>query len=95
MIGIADATSAKRSSVQARGFERHVALVVDGERRARDVGAARASCEDQASAVHYLRFPLRRGCAPRARESGKDARSSCVMDHPVYAARAASRRRRS
>src|SRR6202167_6826385 len=57
MIEIGDKEERETFLVKARGFERHVALVVDGKRIGAKWEKAR-ELEDRASAVNYLRFSL-------------------------------------
>ncbi len=75
----------------ARGFERHVAIVVDGERQP-GVWEPSRELEDRASAVLYLRFPLSDGAAEAFRDAAKGARDvaglELVVTHPAYAASA-------
>jgi hypothetical protein len=87
MIEIGDRDEREAFLVKARGFERHVALVVDGER----IGAKwekTRELEDRASAVNYLRFSLSSNAAAYLREKRRDARVDLLVDHPVYAATA-------
>jgi hypothetical protein len=86
MIEIIDNAVRDKFLVDAQGFERHVALVVDGEKHPATWDPAR-ELEDRTSAVHYLRFPLGAKSAAHIREKKKDARVEIVIDHPVYAAR--------
>jgi hypothetical protein len=88
MIEIGDKDVREAFLVQARGFERHVALVVDGERVPATWEKTR-ELEDRASAVNYLRFPLPPGAAAHLRAKGKDARLEIVIDHPAYSAKVA------
>jgi hypothetical protein len=88
MIEIIDTVERDKFLVDARGFERHVALVVDGSKHPATWDAAR-ELEDRTSAVHYLRFPLGAKSAGHIREKKKDARVEIVVDHPVYSVRAA------
>ncbi len=85
MIEIIDTAVRDKFLVDARGFERHVALVVDGEKNAATWDPAR-ELEDRTSAVHYLRFPLTAKSAAHIRAKTKDARVEIVVDHPVYQA---------
>ncbi len=87
MIEIGDKEEREAFLTQARGFERHVALVVDGEKIAASWEKSR-ELEDRASAVNYLRFSLSPKAAAHLRAKKKDARLELVVDHPVYAARA-------
>jgi hypothetical protein len=87
MIEIIDTTVRDAFLVAARGFERHVALVVDGEKHPAVWEAAR-ELDDRTSAVHYLRFPLGPKSAAYIRERAKDAKVEVVVDHPVYSVRA-------
>jgi len=88
MIEIPDKDAREAFLAEARGFQRHVALVVDGERMNATWEASR-ELEDRASAVNYLRFPLTPKGARHLAERGKDARVELIVDHPLYAARAA------
>src|ERR1700730_18397906 len=70
MIEIGDKDERDVFLAKARGFEKHVALVVDGER----VGAQwekTRELEDRASAVNYLRFSLSPKAAAHLRERKK------------------------
>jgi hypothetical protein len=87
MIEIIDTAVRDEFLVEARGFERHVALVVDGAKHPATWDPAR-ELEDRTSAVHYLRFPLGAKSAAHIREKTKDARVEIVIDHPVYSVRA-------
>jgi hypothetical protein len=90
MIEIPDATEREEFLEKARGFEQHVALYVDGERIQGTWDESRV-LPDRASAVLYIKFPLtsraseaiRRGPEPHV------PKVELVVDHPVYAARAA------
>jgi hypothetical protein len=88
MIEIPDPAARETFLAAAKGFERHVALVVDGEKVAARWEKSR-ELEDRASAVNYLQFPLSPAAAAHLRSKGKDARIEMVIDHPMYAARAA------
>jgi hypothetical protein len=70
---------------RARGFERHVALVVDGERNAATWDPSRV-LPDRASAVLYLKFPL----SPQAIEAmhRRKVQVALTVDHPAYRASA-------
>jgi hypothetical protein len=85
MIEIGDKDEREAFLVKARGFERHVALVVNGERVPATWEKTR-ELEDRASAVNYLRFPLPPKAASHLRTRGKDARLELLIDHPAYAA---------
>jgi hypothetical protein len=87
MIEIGDKDEREAFLGEARGFERHVALVVDGERVPAGWEKSR-ELEDRASAVNYLRFSLSPRAAAHLREKTKDARLEIVIDHPVYRAKA-------
>jgi Protein of unknown function (DUF3501) len=87
MIEIGDKDEREAFLANARGFERHVALVVDGERIPAKWEKGR-ELEDRASAVNYLRFSLSPKAAAHVREKKKDARLEMVIDHPVYKASA-------
>jgi hypothetical protein len=86
MIEIADTDVRDRFLVEARGFERAVALVVDGERQAAKWDPAR-ELPERTSAVHYLKFPLSEKAAAHLRAKTKDARIEMVVDHPAYQAK--------
>jgi hypothetical protein len=88
MIAIVDTVVRDEFLVKARGFERHVAVVVDGERCNATWDPTR-ELEDQTSAVHYLKFPLTPKAARHLREHGKDAKVEALIDLPLYEARAA------
>jgi hypothetical protein len=87
MIEIGDKEEREAFLVKARGFERHVALMVDGEKTPATWEKTR-ELEDRASAVNYLRFTLSPKAASHLREKTKDARLEMVIDHPAYAASA-------
>jgi hypothetical protein len=85
MIEIPDAAEREAFLDAAKGFEQHVALVVDGHRFAAAFDSTRV-LPDRASAVLYVKFPLSGPAieAIRARHAGV----SLVIDHPAYEARA-------
>ena len=87
MIEIPDKDARETFLVEARGFERHVALVVNGERVSASWEKSR-ELEDRASAVNYLRFLLSGAAATHLRQKKKDAQVEMIVDHPAYAARA-------
>src|ERR1700730_1961873 len=84
MIEVPEKEAREAFLVAARGFERQVALVVDGERQPATWERSR-ELEDRASAVNYLRFPLTPRAVAHLRERKKDARVEMVIDHPVHA----------
>ena len=86
MIEIIDTAVRDKFLVDARGFERHVALIVDGEKHPATWDPTR-ELEDRTSAVHYLRFPLGAKSAAHIREKKKDAHVELAIDHPVYGVR--------
>lgn len=88
MIEIPDKDEREAFLVKARGFERHVALLVNGEKVPARWEKTR-ELEDRASAVNYLRFSLSPKGANHVRAKTKDARVEMVIDHPVYAAKVA------
>jgi hypothetical protein len=88
MIEIGDKDEREAFLAKTRGFERHVALVVDGERIPASWEASR-ELEDRASAVNYLRFSLSPKAAAYLRAQKKDARLEMLIDHPNYAAKVA------
>jgi hypothetical protein len=83
MIEIADTDARDRFLVEARGFERAVALVVDGERQAAKWDPAR-ELPERTSAVHYLKFSLSQNAAAHLRAKTKDARVEMIVDHAAY-----------
>ena len=91
-IEVEDRGERDRFLTEARGFERHVAIVVDGERQP-GVWEPSRELEDRASAVLYLRFPLSESAAKAFRDAAKGARDAAdlelVVSHPAYAASAA------
>lgn len=91
MIEIADAKERDAFLVAARGFERHVSLVVGGE-RARAKWDPALELEDQTPAVHYLKFALGERAIGSLRGATQgDATITHVeleVDHAVYRARA-------
>lgn len=87
MIEFADATERDEFLAKARGFERHVALVVDGETCAATWDPTR-ELEDRASAVHYLKFPLSPAAEKHLREERRNARVALVVELDVYRQRA-------
>ncbi|MFI5413861.1 MAG: DUF3501 family protein [Candidatus Lutacidiplasmatales archaeon] len=86
MIEIGDKEEREEFLAMGRGFERHVALVVDGERIPAKWEKTR-ELEDRASAVNYLRFSLSPEGAAHVREKKKDARLEMVIDLPIYTAK--------
>ena len=90
MIEIADAKERDAFLVAARGFERHVSLVVGGERASAKWDPA-LELEDQTPAVHYLKFALgERACDSLRGATRADATITHVeleVDHAVYLAR--------
>jgi hypothetical protein len=88
MIEIGDKEEREAFLTQARGFERHVALRVGGERIPAGWEKSR-ELEDRASAVNYLRFALTPAAASHLREKKREAQLALVIDHPVYRAEAA------
>jgi hypothetical protein len=88
MIEIADPAERDRFLAAARGFEKHVALLVDGEKASATWDRA-IEGETSTPAVQYMKFPLGPKLAAHLRAKGKDARVEVVIDHPAYAVRAA------
>jgi hypothetical protein len=87
MIAIADTTERDAFLVAARGFERSVSLVVDGEKQPAKWDPAR-ELPERTSAVHYFKFPLTPRAAAHLREKRKDAKAALVVEHPAYEVRA-------
>jgi hypothetical protein len=85
MIEIPDQAEREAFLDRARGFERHVALVVCGEKIAATWDESRV-LPDRASAVMYLKFPL----SPAAAEALRTHRTpiELTIDHPEYKAQA-------
>jgi hypothetical protein len=88
MIEIGDPAERDRFLAAARGFEKHVALVVEGDRVNATWDRAIES-EESTPAVQYLKFPLGPKAAGHLRAKGKGARVELVIDHPAYSARMA------
>jgi hypothetical protein len=76
--GVRDAFLAK-----AIGFQKHIALVVDGEPISATWEKSR-ELDDTASAVNYVKFPLSARAEAHLRERRKDAKAELVVDHPTY-----------
>jgi hypothetical protein len=92
MIEIADVAERDAFLVKAKGFERHVAIVIAGQPFAAKWDAAR-ELEDRTSAVNYLKLPLtdRAASALRASATSTETIVQAVLtvDHPEYQARVA------
>ena len=87
MIEIDDKTEREQFLDAAVGFEKHVALVVDGEKfpaKWRDLEERDAS--KRTTAVHYFKFSLSEPAA--ASLAQRRAKAALVVDHPAYSARA-------
>jgi hypothetical protein len=92
MIAIVDAVEREAFLRAAVGFEKHVALVVQGERIAAHGTARDGGMADRTTAVHYLKFKLPSRLAKELREMPTGAPRVPVelrVDHPVYTAVAA------
>jgi hypothetical protein len=87
MIGIVDTTERDAFLVAAQGFERSVALIVDGERIPAKWDAKR-ELEGRTSAVLYLKFPLSEHAAAHLREKKQAASIAVTVAHAVYEATA-------
>ena len=91
MIEIPDNAERDAFLVAARGFERHVVLVVGGERMRATWDPARESA-DRTTAVHYLKFALtKRALASLRGATSPDSTIAHVeieIDHPAYPTRA-------
>ena len=86
MIEIEDASEREAFLQGAKGFERHVWLVVDGE-RIPAIGRDRGTDEDRTTAVHYLKFALPKPVAEGLRGAASGKASPAVeltVDHAVY-----------
>jgi hypothetical protein len=88
MIEIPDTTERDAFLARVPGFQKHVALVVDGK-RVDAIWEKSREIEDRASAVNYVRFALGPDAAKHVREQGKDARVEMIVDHPAYPVRVA------
>jgi hypothetical protein len=92
MVEIADKAERDAFLVAAKRLERHVWLVVGGER----IGARsldRGGSDERTTAVHYLRFTLPAAAAAALRQAGAGngavaTNIELVVDHPAYQARA-------
>jgi hypothetical protein len=87
MIEIADNAVRDDFLVKARGFERAVMVVVDGERAPAKWDPSR-ELPERTSAVHYLKFALSEKSATHLRTAKKDAKVELIVDHGAYQARA-------
>jgi hypothetical protein len=85
MVEIPEAADREAFLDAARGFERHVALVVDGQRFAATFDPTRV-LPDRASAVLYVKFPLSAAAGEAIRV--RRASVSLVIDHFAYEAKA-------
>jgi len=86
MIEIADNDERDAFLAKGRGFERSVALVVDGEKQPATWDPTR-ELPERTSAVHYLKFPLTARAVAHLREKRKDAKVAMIVEHPEYQAR--------
>lgn len=89
MVEIDDKTEREAFLDEARGMEKAVGLVVDGERSAATFDQARVD-PAHLSAVLYFKFPLTERAAAhvKARASTGDAKIELVVDHAAYTTRA-------
>ncbi len=88
MIEIVDKEERDAFLQAALGFEKHVRLVVAGERvPARPID--RGAPEGRTTAVHYLKFPLPPAAAKALRDASLTSGPEIVLEveHPAYAAR--------
>jgi hypothetical protein len=91
MIEIPEAAEREVFLQQAKGFERHVWLAVNGERAAAR-GPDRGDDEARTTAVHYLKFPLAAASAQALRAAASGGALPAMVlgiDHPVYRAETA------
>jgi hypothetical protein len=86
MIEINDPAERDRFLAAARGFEKHVAVVVDGE-RVNATWDPQIEGEESTPAVQYMKFPIGPKAATHLRTAGKDARVEILIDHAAYSAR--------
>ncbi len=87
MIEIADKDTREAFLRAAAGLERHVWLVVDGERVQAQSAERAGAVPERTTAVHYLKFPLPKAIADALRASRAKS-VELEIDHPSYAARA-------
>jgi hypothetical protein len=85
MLEIDDREVREKFLAAASGIERHVALVVDGERCSATWDPERI-IPGRASAVLYLKFPLSEKALSTLRQKG-DATIELLIDHPHYQVR--------
>jgi hypothetical protein len=87
MIEIPDNQQRDAFLAAAKGFEKHVSLLV-GREKIHAVWDPTRVLDDAASAVHYFKFPLPPAVADALRAAAKgDATMTHVeleVDHPVY-----------
>lgn len=86
MIEIPEAGEREAFLRSAKGFEKHVWLVVDGQRVAA-IGRDRGTEEDRTTAVHYLKFALPKPLADALRATASGGAPPAValeVDHDVY-----------
>jgi hypothetical protein len=92
MIEIADTAERDAFLLKAKGFERHVSLVVAGQPFPAKWDPSR-ELEERTSAVHYLKLPLSDRAAAALRASatstGTIIQAVLAVDHPAYTARVA------
>ncbi len=85
MIEIDDKDVRDEFLAKGLGMEKHVHLVIDGERVPAKWDPERVH-EDHLSAVLYLKFPLEKALADRVRK--KESREiALAVDHPTYRAK--------
>jgi hypothetical protein len=87
MLEIDDRETREKFLAAASGIERHVALLVDGERCSATWDPERI-IPGRASAVLYLKFPLSEKALTTFRQKS-DATIELLIDHPHYQVRAA------
>src|SRR5579862_9578856 len=88
MIEIPDATEREAFLQQAKGFEKHLWLAIDGE-RSRARGADRGDDASRTTAVHYLKLPLspKQASSLRGVAAGRLPKVEMGIDHALYEAR--------
>ena len=88
MIEIDERERRERFLAEAAGIERHVALIVEGERFAATWEPQRV-LPDRASAVLYLKFPISERAVAAIRADAAPGAFELIVDHPHYQVRAA------
>lgn len=88
MIEIADKDAREAFLRDAAGLERHIWLVLDGQRVPARPAERVGAVPERTTAVHYLKFPLPPATAETLRQSRVKS-AELEVDHPNYMVRAA------